>query len=81
VHQPFGLTLIESLEGVPMKTFLVLFAIAISLPTEAQRVKENVRQRFEIVDISAVDPEAPAVEVKDDKKKVRVEKVIDAVRK
>jgi hypothetical protein len=64
-----------------MKTFLVLFAIAISLPTEAQRVKENVRQRVEIVDISAVDPEAPAVEVKDDKKKVRVEKVIDAVRK
>ena len=33
-----------------MKTFLVLFIIAASLPAEAQRVKENIRQKVEIVD-------------------------------
>ncbi len=68
-----------------MKTFLVLFAIAISLPTEAQRVKENVRQRVEIVDNSAVEePDAPVVAEKGnprDKKKDKVDKIIDAVRK
>ncbi len=28
-----------------MKTFIVLFIIAASLPADAQRVKENIRQR------------------------------------
>lgn len=32
-----------------MKTFVILFAIAISLPSEAQRVRENVKQRAEII--------------------------------
>jgi hypothetical protein len=28
-----------------MKTFIVLFVIAVSLPADAQRVRENIRQR------------------------------------
>lgn len=31
-----------------MKTFLVLFIIAASLPADAQRVRENIRQKVEI---------------------------------
>ena len=68
-----------------MKTFLVLFAIAVSLPTEAQRVKENVRQRYEIVDVSASEVvEVVDVSEKDNsnnKKKEQVEKIFDATRK
>lgn len=68
-----------------MKTFVILFAIAISLPSEAQRVKENVRQRVEIVDNSSVEVE----ELKEDKgegkaepkKREKVEKALDALRK
>ena len=68
-----------------MKTFLVLFAIAVSFPTEAQRVKENVRQRSEIVDVSASEvAEVVDVSEKDNsnnKKKEQVEKIFDASRK
>lgn len=38
-----------------MKTFLFLFVIAASLPADAQRVKENIRQKVEIVDDDAVE--------------------------
>jgi hypothetical protein len=31
-----------------MRTFVILFAIAICLPAEAQRVKENVQQKIVI---------------------------------
>jgi hypothetical protein len=68
-----------------MKTFLVLFAIAVSLPTEAQRVKENVRQRVEIVDLSAREPASAVVEdVKEnpkDRKQDKLEAAADAPRK
>jgi hypothetical protein len=33
-----------------MKTFVVLFIIAASMPADAQRVKENVRQYTEIIE-------------------------------
>lgn len=67
-----------------MKTFFVLFVIAVSLPAEAQRVKENVRQRIEIIDESSVIQEAPVADVKADPKdikKIKVDKPIDATRK
>lgn len=38
-----------------MKTFLLLFVIAASLPADAQRVKENIRQKVEIVDDDAAE--------------------------
>lgn len=68
-----------------MKTFVILFAIAISLPSEAQRVKENVKQRVEIAQVN----DEPVEEVKeakeesrdDGKKKDKVEKAVDALRK
>jgi hypothetical protein len=42
-----------------MKTFLVLFIIAASLPADAQRVKENIRQKVVIVDeVSEDNPKA-----------------------
>lgn len=45
-----GLRLGELPQGASMKTFVVLFIIAASLPADAQRVKENVRQYTEIVE-------------------------------
>jgi hypothetical protein len=44
-----------------MRTFLILFAIAISLPTEAQRVKENVQQKV------VISPELLAEDVGEEK--------------
>lgn len=68
-----------------MKTFLILFAIAISLPTEAQRVRENVKQRVEIVEnngpIAEVDEDEVKVQVPKEKAKEKVEKAVDALRK
>lgn len=65
-----------------MKTFVIIFAIAISLPTEAQRVKENIRQRLEIVDVNQAPVEDAKEEVKEEpKKKGGVEKAEDALRK
>lgn len=68
-----------------MKTFVVLFMIAVSLPSEAQRVKENVRQRVEIVDHSQV-AEVPEVVAEDkgagnSKKRGKLEESNDASRK
>lgn len=59
-----------------MKTFIVLFVIAISLPSEAQRVKENVRQRVEIYDASSMEqasekPFEKGQDQKDDGKRKR----------
>jgi hypothetical protein len=46
-----------------MKTFLVLFVIAVSLPVEAQQVRENVKQRVEITEsVLAGEEAAPVVE-------------------
>lgn len=68
-----------------MKTFIILFAIAISLPSEAQRVKENVRQKVEIVQVNE-----PVEEVKEEvkeevqspgRKRDKIEKAVDAMRK
>lgn len=65
-----------------MKTFVILFAIAISLPSEAQRVKENVRQRVEIRENNSAEVEELKEEVKQaPKKREKVEKVQDALRK
>lgn len=44
-----------------MRTFVILFAIAISLPTEAQRVRENVQQKV------AITPELLAVDIAEEK--------------
>ncbi|MBA2404730.1 MAG: hypothetical protein H0V66_08155 [Bdellovibrionales bacterium] len=65
-----------------MKTFLILFAIAVSLPADAQRVKENVRQRVEIVDVDQLEEAqvAPEKAAPAEKKKARPEKD-DAERK
>jgi hypothetical protein len=35
-----------------MKTFIVLFIIAASLPADAQRVRENIRQRTDLAGIA-----------------------------
>lgn len=35
-----------------MKTFIVLFIIAASLPADAQRVRENIRQKAVITGVS-----------------------------
>jgi hypothetical protein len=44
-----------------MRTFVILFAIAICLPAEAQRVKENVQQKV------AISPELLADDLEQDK--------------
>ncbi len=68
-----------------MKTFLILFAIAVSLPTEAQRVRENVKQRVEIVENNSqvIEDEVEEVKVQapKEKGKEKVEKALDALRK
>lgn len=68
-----------------MKTFLILFAIAVSLPTEAQRVRENVKQRVEIVENNSqvIEDEVEEVKVQapKEKGKEKVEKTVDALRK
>lgn len=53
-----------------MKTFVVLFIIAASLPADAQRVKKNVRQYTEIVeqDVGPAPAEEPKAEPAEPKK-------------
>ncbi len=65
-----------------MKTFVVLFIIAASLPAEAQRVKENVRQYTEIIEQSSspAPVEEPVVEPVLPKKG-KAKKIPDAVPK
>jgi hypothetical protein len=53
-----------------MKTFLVLFVIAASLPADAQRVKENIRQKVDIVDeVSADNPKVDGKNQAQEKRK------------
>ena len=64
-----------------MKTFLVLFAIASSLPAEAQRVKENIRQKVEIVEDDAAEIQNKENRKADrERQKERKEKRNDALR-
>lgn len=57
-----------------MKTFLVLFVIAASLPADAQRVKENIRQKVEIVDEDATEIQRENRKVDRERQKERKEK-------
>ena len=57
-----------------MRTFVILFAIAISLPSEAQRVKENVQQKVEISPEMLVEDVAEEKGEPESKKPIKEEK-------
>lgn len=64
-----------------MKTFIVLFIIAASLPADAQRVKENIRQRSGIIQSQSLPDDAPSDSGKSNGRKSGVVKDDNAKRK
>lgn len=64
-----------------MKTFIVLFVIAVSMPAEAQRVKENVKQRVEIVEEQASPEVEEPKENSEEKPRGKRQKALEELKK